>query len=189
MSDHVRNATTRDVADKYGCSMPAVKLWRDAGMPCEKRGTNYYYDLDEVSAWIRKTGRGYRIGQLGGDTKSLSSKALVPDEDGNPPKRGPGRPPKAPPSEREAAFNLELEHKEAKLRKDLAAAERAELELEKLRGLLVPADEVKEQQLARIAYARARLIGIPATMAPYISEEAQGLLRDRIFDALEELSK
>jgi len=63
-----------------------------------------------------------------------------------------------------------LEHKQqlslAKLRKEIAMAQRYELDVEIKKANLIPREEVERTRLERVAYARARMIGGPSILAP-----------------------
>ena len=63
-----------------------------------------------------------------------------------------------------------LAHKQqlslAKLRKELAMAQKYEIECEQKRGNLIPVEEVERSRLDRVAYARAHTIGMPSILAP-----------------------
>lgn len=84
---------------------------------------------------------------------------------------------------------------EAKRRKELALAQLRELEVAKLRGELLPANEVLEGWQAAIGRARARLLRIPYAAAPELRRAAPDgdkaivvILTREIRDALRELA-
>jgi len=82
---------------------------------------------------------------------------------------------------------------EARTRKVTAEAEIAELELAKIQGTLVSADDVVKAWEDVLGALKAKLLSIPTKGAPVISTETdtpvcQRILEDLINEALEELS-
>ncbi len=82
---------------------------------------------------------------------------------------------------------------EARTRKVTAEAEIAELELAKIRGTLVSADDVVKAWEDVLGALKAKLLSVPTKGAPVISTETdtpvcQRILEDLINEALEELS-
>ena len=82
---------------------------------------------------------------------------------------------------------------EARTRKVNAEAEIAELELQKIHGTLVVAEDVVSAWNDVLGAFKAKLLAIPAKGAPVLSTETQtsqcqSILEDLIHEALEELS-
>lgn len=82
---------------------------------------------------------------------------------------------------------------EARTRKVNAEAEIAELELQKIHGTLVVAEDVVSAWNDVLGAFKAKLLAIPAKGAPVLSTESQtgtcqSILEDLIHEALEELS-
>ncbi len=82
---------------------------------------------------------------------------------------------------------------EARTRKINAEAEIAELELAKVRGQLVVADDVVNAWMDTLGNLKAKLTNIPAKAAPIVASESeagivQSMLSDLINEALEELA-
>jgi hypothetical protein len=82
---------------------------------------------------------------------------------------------------------------EARTRKVNAEAEIAELELQKIHGTLVIAEDVVSAWNDVLGAFKAKLLAIPAKGAPVLSTETQtstcqSILEDLIHEALEELS-
>lgn len=82
---------------------------------------------------------------------------------------------------------------EARTRKVTAEAEIAELELAKIQGTLVSADDVVKAWEDVLGALKAKLLSVPTKGAPVISTETdtpvcQRILEDLINEALEELS-
>ena len=82
---------------------------------------------------------------------------------------------------------------EARTRKVNAEAEIAELELQKIHGTLVIAEEVVSAWNDVLGALKAKLLAIPAKGAPVLSTETktgacQSILEDLVHEALEELS-
>lgn len=168
MSDSTeRTATSRDLMDRFQVTRPTITSWIEAGCPHEREGEGsrapLRFDLDEVVQWVKTTGRTMR---RGGDRRSLSFRSGSDNQNGT-----------------NGTINqIELEHAEAKLRKDLAAAEKAEMELDRLRDKLLDADEVKMGHLDRIARARAVLLGGPSSLAPDLVGLDQPAIEARLKD-------
>lgn len=166
-SEIERTASTADVMARFDVTQPTVSNWTRDGCPHSRDGEGkrapFLFDLDEVSRWVKRERRS--IVKASRDDSAESSEIAT----------------------------LELTHARAKCRKDLAAAEKAELELDKARGKLVDVEEVKQGQLDRIARARAVLLGIPSSLAPDLAgesvEDIERCLSDAIHNALMELSK
>ena len=82
---------------------------------------------------------------------------------------------------------------EARTRKVNAEAQIAEIELEKVRGELVPAEDVVNAWNDVLGALKSKLLSIPTKGAPILSTESkagvcQKILEDLINEALEELS-
>lgn len=82
---------------------------------------------------------------------------------------------------------------EARTRKVNAEAEIAELELQKIHGTLVIAEDVVSAWNDVLGALKAKLLAIPAKGAPVLSTETQtgacqSILEDLVHEALEELS-
>ena len=156
--------------DRYTVKRPAISAWIEAGLPHERIGPGtrgeLRFDLEEVAAWVKTTGRAARRGR--GKKAGLTGQQNA------------------------TLTTIEIEHAEAKLRKDLAAAEKAEMELDRLHDRLLDADEVKQGHLDRIARAKAVLLGAPASLSPDLvgleQIEIEARLSDWICLALAELA-
>lgn len=86
-----------------------------------------------------------------------------------------------------------ITYEEARARKVAAEAEIAELELAKVRGDLVIAEDVISAWSETLAGLKAKLISIPSKAAPIVAVEdnagvCQHIIEDLIREALEELS-
>jgi len=82
---------------------------------------------------------------------------------------------------------------EARTRKVNAEAEISELELAKVRSLLVVAEDVEKAWTDTLSNLKAKLTNIPSKAAPLVASETeagiiQAMLADLINEALEELS-
>jgi len=85
------------------------------------------------------------------------------------------------------------DYEEARARKVAAEAEIAELELAKVRGELVVADDVVTAWSDTLASLKAKLVSVPSKAAPIVASDdtaggCQKVLDDLIREALEELS-
>ena len=188
-SDSTRTVTTKEVMEHFDVKAHTISGWINNGAPHTRIGAGkrgeLRFDLAELSQWVRTAGRKFRRGRgkkgpgSGGDRHSLRAKL---ERQGINPNSEAGL----------GALEIERQHAEAKLRKDLAAAEKAEMELERLRGQLLDAEDVKQGHLDRIARARAVLMGGPASLAPDLemqtAEVIESRLRDWVFQSLHELA-
>ena len=82
---------------------------------------------------------------------------------------------------------------EEKTRLTKAQADKAELEVSELEGKLIPAPLVQDTWTDFVANVRAKLLGIPSSLAHQMIAtenyaEAEKLLKDCIYDALNELA-
>jgi phage terminase Nu1 subunit (DNA packaging protein) len=89
-----------------------------------------------------------------------------------------------------AAEDLELTQERARLAR--AQTEKTELEVRRLKGELIPRQEVERAWGNMIAAFRARMVAIPTKLAPRVSGatpvEAKALLEEAIHEALAELA-
>jgi len=86
-----------------------------------------------------------------------------------------------------------LDYEEARARKVAAEAQITELELAKVRGELVVAEDVVAAWSDTLSSLKAKIISIPSKAAPILASEdsaggCQKVLEDLIREALEELS-
>jgi len=84
-----------------------------------------------------------------------------------------------------------IDIRDAKLRRELAAAERAELDLGKRRGELVLADDVSRAVADAFAQVRTRLLSVPSRAKqrrPGLSVDDVLVIEELIREALEELA-
>jgi len=81
---------------------------------------------------------------------------------------------------------------EEKIKLTSAQAEKVELEVEVLKGVLVPADEIEEHLNTIFGAFKARLLSIPTKAAPSVIGiinvlEIEEAIKEYIYEALEEL--
>ena len=74
-----------------------------------------------------------------------------------------------------------------------AQAEKTELEVEVIKGNLIPADTVEETVNSMVSAFRARMLSLPTKAAPLVLPladltEAESIIRDLVYEALTELS-
>jgi phage terminase Nu1 subunit (DNA packaging protein) len=82
---------------------------------------------------------------------------------------------------------------EEKTKLTAAQARKAELEADQLEGKLIPSDLVQETWTSFVANARAKLLALPSKLAHLLITiekytEAENLLKDNIYEALQELA-
>lgn len=82
---------------------------------------------------------------------------------------------------------------EARLRVEIAKAERAELEVAKLKSEVVLADDVKDEWLNMVSNFRARMLTLPSTIAAQgegaTRSELQEIAEKLVYKSLKELSE
>lgn len=88
--------------------------------------------------------------------------------------------------------DLNLAHERARLAK--LQADKVELDLAKMRGDLIPADEVEREWSDIIAAVRARLLALPSQAAAELAgkvprREVEALVRRVVYQALRELAR
>ena len=97
---------------------------------------------------------------------------------------------------RERTMGKELARTDAHLERTRllrAQADRTELEVSELKGLMIPAEDVAGEWQQMVGNARAKLLGLPAkaahlVMAADTFSDAEDILRIQIQEALDELS-
>jgi phage terminase Nu1 subunit (DNA packaging protein) len=81
----------------------------------------------------------------------------------------------------------------AKIRKELALAEKHELAVTERKALLILKSEAEQLNVAKFTVIRNKLLGLPSSAAPALLgksvEEIQQLLRKRVEEVLTELSQ
>lgn len=191
----MRRVEAKELAEIFSTTKMSVSRWVRYGCPyLDTRPRTF--DVDAVRQWVRDTGR---------DPGSPVAGWVPPDEARpNPqpggaaptqPARLPGAALPSPKGEPEGAtvagMTLREAHLRARLRTELLKAQKAELDLEKARGAVLPLVQVEEERLRRVVYARAILLGGPPALAPDVAgetiERAQATLAawvDRVLRAL-----
>jgi hypothetical protein len=174
-----RTASTKDVMERFGLTKTQVASLVKQGMPHDTKPRpgggrpNNLYNLEEVSLWVKRRRKELKHG---GDRRSAGFK------------HGNGE------SNKKASDTLaeiEIEHARAKLRKDLAAAEKNELLVEQLKDSLISREDVQLEMLAKIARARAVLLGGPSVLAQDTTgdqEHDEELLSEWVHRSLTELA-
>ncbi|HVV70443.1 MAG TPA: hypothetical protein VHI52_02925 [Verrucomicrobiae bacterium] len=80
----------------------------------------------------------------------------------------------------------------AKLRKENALAAKYEIQVDRERGTLVPATEVKTRWAQKVATAKSKFLGLPAAVAPRLegmnAAAIQGELEKAVTDILNDLA-
>lgn len=130
-----------DLCKALGASESAVYRWKRAGCPHVDRDGGIWFDPAAVSEWIKS--RGIKPGARGRPVGGAGG-AAGEDED------------------------VRDDLLSAKLRKELAFAERAELDVAARKGELMPRAEVEQSTIARILEVRAALLGLAARVTPRV---------------------
>ncbi len=97
---------------------------------------------------------------------------------------------------RERTMGKELAQTDAHLERTRllrAQADRTELEVSELKGVMIPADEVVEEWQQMIGNARARMLGLPSKVAHLVLtaetfSEAEDIIQTQVHEVLNELS-
>lgn len=127
---------TEEIAEVMGVTPSTIHKWRrNHGCPSIPVGKDFYFNPEKVRAWKAEHP------ELGAAPEGGRPSTLI---DGQPLNELLGR---------------------VKIRKELALAARHEHNLELLRREVIPASEVREGNLRRIAEVRANLLALPGKLA------------------------
>lgn len=151
--------TQREVAEHFGKNIRTIKRWCGYGMP---RGVDTY-NLADIRKWALENGYLEAGGEdLGhGDTLDDAAGTNVVDINSK------------------SYHETELKRVQAALKK---------LEYDKAMGLLLPADEVKQRDLAKITETKRALLGLPRAVAPRLTgletREIEAVLMEHVREIL-----
>lgn len=161
----------RQLADILGKSLPTITAWASEGMPCVKPGSKHQeweFETTEVIPWVAANKL-----KLKGRGAAKVNHPFADDGDG--------------------PETIE----EAERRKMVAQADKAEVQVAKEAGILVPISEVASVVAEEHARVRARLLTIPNELRPQVltflaedREAAEQLLaaaEETILEALTEI--
>lgn len=185
MSGSRKRVSTKKIADITGVSSPTIRSWRLKGLPHERdsRG-RLWFDPVAVREWLEDHGRGSRPGapSLGlRIRREQASNGIKSVRD------APGL--KAAPQPVVTAEELAA----AKLRKELALAEKHEIQIAKLKSELLDADDVERERVRRIEVVKARLLQLPMTAAPLCAgreaEDIERILEEEVRQLLEDFAR
>lgn len=163
--------TRGELITTLGITYSTVQAWERQGMPVAHKagggaGNSSLYDLEAVKAWAKATGREVGEGVVYAPTRD--SDDLLP----------------AQVRERLA---------KAKLRRELATAEKQETAVSKMKGELVPRDAVIKERLERITIVRAQLLAGPGKLATRLvgrdAREIQQELETWVHEVLTEFAR
>lgn len=132
----------RGLADILGISLPTVTAWVDQGMPFEVEGSKsaeWEFDTRKCIEWFAQ------------NKLKMKARAPAPGED---------------PFNEDGTVRESIE--EAERRKMIAQADKAEVQVAKEAGLLVPIDEVAATVAEENARVRARLLTLPNELRPKV---------------------
>jgi phage terminase Nu1 subunit (DNA packaging protein) len=150
---------SRDIAELFDVTQPAVSKWVQRGCPHEDRGSKkrpqHFFDPVDVDNWLRDK-------CLGPYNKSGRSSA------GN----------------REAT---DEEPKALRDKKDYWLAKKYEIQVKKERGELIPLEEVRQERLQRIEAVRAGLFSLPARLSGVCAGRSETEIQDEIESAINDL--
>ena len=188
----------QQAAKALGVSRNTLGRWIAVGCPHEVQGRRKMVNVAEARRWKDLVGGRQR----GGDhplplTKAEGLRAAARVQDSEPAPRK-ARTRKAattsPPDDLEDLAPEELREvlTRAKVRKEIAQANKHELDVEVRRGDLLSKEEVERGRLERVAYARAVLLGGPSMLAPDLVsldvESCEDRLREWVHRVLRELA-
>ena len=150
-----RTLKAAELTAEFGLAAATAKRWVKAGCPSTNLGkgpgNGHRFNLEEVRAWVRETGR--RLSH-GGSNQQDGTAADAPSASGD----------------------IREQLLDAKLRKELAMAARWELDVRVRRQELMPRDEAERRWVECCSYARARLMGGPSALAPdLVGEDSESI--------------
>lgn len=168
--------STAELTRIIGVTQPTLGRWAKAGCPCIKVGRGRHWSEEAVRAWMAGVGR---TGQRGGDMSLREG-------------RGTDHRVAECSTSGGSAGDLREQKLRAQIRKEIAQANKHELDVAKRRGQLLEREEVERQRVERVAHARAVLIGGPSNLAPDLvdldAEQIERRLREWVHRALRELA-
>lgn len=169
--------STAELTRILGVTQPTLGRWAKAGCPCIKVGRGRHWNVEAVRAWMAEVNR---TGKRGGDMSLREGRGTDHRVAGA-----------AAPSSK-AAGDLREQKLRAQIRKEIAQANKHELDVAKRRGQLLEREDVERQRVERVAHARAVLIGGPSNLAPDLvdldAERIERRLREWVHRALRELA-
>ncbi len=202
----------REAAAKCAVTGATIRNWVRRGCPHQRRGSRIYVDPYEAVQWCAEEGLSGRRGRRStedrvraerraAEARSMRERAGLP---GDP---EPEEEEEPDPVEVEAEAEAEVEIPPirdedgsdaelllaAKLRKEIALASRHELTVQKLRGELLDASDVRVQRLRRIEVVKAGLLALGARIAPRAvgldAQAIEGVIEEEVRLLLGEYSK
>ena len=157
-----RRIRPNKMAEAAGVTVSTLLKWRKLGLPFEKdERKRVWYDPEAVSEWLEENGRTGRPGrpslvQTMKREKYARKLAGIPE---------PEPIPKLTPPPEVTAEVTTMDLAAAKLRKELALAEKHELAVARVKGELLDAEEVERDRVRRVSVIKARLLQLAATAA------------------------
>jgi len=160
----LRGETDEDLEAEFDISKRTVKRWIAAGLPHSLVDGRRRYSFEEVRAWMDENGRTGERGRIEG---SLNYEGTL-------------------------SGDVKEDLLRAKLRKEIAQANRYELDVQQRRGELLERSEVEKGRIQRIAHAKATLMST-STLAADLEgcnlEQRERKIEAWVEAALKELSK
>lgn len=158
-----------DLAAKLGVSRQELWRWRKLGAPGFELAGEVRYEEDKLCAWLRANYKRLpkKIQQI------LVDQGILPVDDlpsaSQPNVSVGGETPEEIVKAVVDTEKLKQYHLEARVRKERALASRHEQNLALQRAALVPVEEVRQQNLRKLAVVRAGLLSLPGKLAGRIA--------------------
>ena len=189
MSGSRKRVSTKKIAAIAGVSGPTIRSWRLKGLPHERdsRG-RLWFDPVAVREWLEEHGRGSKPGTPGLGLRIRREQA--DKRNGVKSLRdAPGL--KAAPAPTPVVTAEDLAA--ARLRKELALAEKHEIQIAKLKAELLDAGDVERDRVRRVQVVKARLLQLPMTAAPLCAgrdeAEIQRIIEVEVRQLLEDFAR
>ena len=166
-----RRVRPNKMAEAAGVTVSTLLKWRKLGLPFEKDARKrVWYDPEAVSEWLEENGRTGRPGRPS-LVQTMKREKYARKLAGEP---EPEPLPRLTPSPDVVTEATTMDLAAAKLRKELALAEKHELAVARVKGELLDADEVERDRVRRVSVIKARLLQLAATAAPLCAGRDEG---------------
>ena len=185
-----RRIRPNKMAEAAGVTVSTLLKWRRLGMPFEKdERKRVWFDPAAVAEWLEENGRTGRPGRPS-LVQTMKRERHARKMAGEP---EPEPIPKLTPAPEPTVEVTTMDLAAAKLRKELALAEKHELAVAKIKGELLDADEVERDRVRRVSVVKARLLQLAATVAPLCAgrdvAEIEHILEDEVLLLLEDFAR
>ena len=154
--------TTKEIAELIQQSEGAIRIWKQKGCPHVFRGGRLYFDPEKVAEWRQEHGLNGMPGARKGNRHWAVKKAQM--------------------------MGLEPGDQTARDRWEAARAAKLEIEVDRLRGLLVPVADVEAELVAAVRLFRSEILALPQRLAPvFAGMDSVPKIEQRMREELEEV--